>query len=536
MDSLFKESNRVERENANETHTSDGDSFHVKKKLKTEHIQEVGDSAPIQESTVSHSEKESQEFTQLSSPLPILTETSIKEEGSPRQTQSFGTQNNLPEGAPSAPQSGQIDPHPSKFRLEVEDPQGNVLLPKEDSDFPHSPSSWSSHRSPDSSPNGPQINFLSANAETRRELTPRYTPSPVGSRNSSPTPPIDPRRAMIEGQHQQLQHQQQQTQHQQAQQQRHFQTQTEESQQAAAQRFPTFAMQNSGIPTLEPSFRNAQHLGPVNQALPTMPQFLAAGPMMGQAQGSLPFMLPSMSSLYNPLDQKKFAGNPMAAAAMTQAQSQMFMGPAMTFPYGMQIPPQGNMFPNPGYVPPNFFYRGPMPGQEAYFKGDASFKMFPTVTRTDNSNFFTLMEEPHVLQRKSYKSENRRMKPNPLIVCLRELTPEEKKIRILGGRVFVTIVDKKGEVLPQNKRDLLKCVKGSLDQTLNEHLAASFCLKILETSEGSTFRLLFTITYNVEGQPMPIEEKVLSRPFAVFSNKHNGASRQRIIEEILSEQ
>lgn len=42
--------------------------------------------------------------------------------------------------------------------------------------------------------------------------------------------------------------------------------------------------------------------------------------------------------------------------------------------------------------------------------------------------------------------------------------------------------------------------------------------KILDTSEGTLFRLCFTVVYNVEGIGV-CEEKVLSRPFQVYSNR-----------------
>jgi hypothetical protein len=44
------------------------------------------------------------------------------------------------------------------------------------------------------------------------------------------------------------------------------------------------------------------------------------------------------------------------------------------------------------------------------------------------------------------------------------------------------------------------------------------CLQILETSEGTLFRLMFVVTYTLDGVGQ-VEEKILSRPFQVYSNK-----------------
>jgi len=62
-------------------------------------------------------------------------------------------------------------------------------------------------------------------------------------------------------------------------------------------------------------------------------------------------------------------------------------------------------------------------------------------------------------------------------------------------------------------------------QPLSPSLTSSFSLKVVETSDGNQFRLLFTVSYTVEGVIGSIEEKVMSRPFLVFSNRTKNAKR-----------
>lgn len=44
---------------------------------------------------------------------------------------------------------------------------------------------------------------------------------------------------------------------------------------------------------------------------------------------------------------------------------------------------------------------------------------------------------------------------------------------------------------------------------------------MMNTAEGDTFRLLFSVTYRLKGVETPFDDKVLSRSFVVYSNKHN---------------
>jgi len=150
------------------------------------------------------------------------------------------------------------------------------------------------------------------------------------------------------------------------------------------------------------------------------------------------------------------------------------------------------------------------------------------------NNRFVLLEQPNVRQRKSYKNENRYLLPNPLVVALRDdLT--EKNFRISDGIASVRLVNADGDDLPSGKTNLLETADGGLCQNLDSSAAAHFSLKILETSDGAMFRLLITVQYNLESSPgappVPTEEKILSRPFQVFSNrKKNNKERPVVID------
>jgi hypothetical protein len=130
-----------------------------------------------------------------------------------------------------------------------------------------------------------------------------------------------------------------------------------------------------------------------------------------------------------------------------------------------------------------------------------------------------LLEQPNEVQRKSYKNENRCLLPNPLTVCQKEFLPEDKRGQIpMDGTVTVTLVDQDGEDLPPNKAHMLDSIERSTTQPLDENLTAQFSLKIMETSEGNMVRLMFTVRYRLKSLGQ-CEEKILSRPFVVYSNR-----------------
>jgi hypothetical protein len=142
----------------------------------------------------------------------------------------------------------------------------------------------------------------------------------------------------------------------------------------------------------------------------------------------------------------------------------------------------------------------------------------PASTTNNYSGRFILLEQPNVRQRKSYKNENRYVLPNPLSICAREEVPGEKAPRILEGMASVMLVGAEGQELPPSKASILESPEGGLVQPFDSNLSAHFSLKILDTSEGSMYRLLFTITFTLEGVGA-CEEKILSRPFQVYSNR-----------------
>jgi len=139
-----------------------------------------------------------------------------------------------------------------------------------------------------------------------------------------------------------------------------------------------------------------------------------------------------------------------------------------------------------------------------------------------NLGRFKLREQPHETQRKSYKNENRCILPNPLIITTRD--PHSDLARVIVGQVSVRLVSGDGKELPTGKQESLSSSDG-LSHPLDEKGSASFSLKITDTSEGNTFRLLFVVSYTMDGIGQ-CEERILSNPFGVFSNrKKNPKSR-----------
>lgn len=132
-----------------------------------------------------------------------------------------------------------------------------------------------------------------------------------------------------------------------------------------------------------------------------------------------------------------------------------------------------------------------------------------------NLGRFKLREQPHETQRKSYKNENRCILPNPLMIITRD--PHSDIARVIIGNVTVRLVGGDGKELPTGKQESLSSSEG-LSHTLDEKSTASFSLKITDTSEGSTFRLLFIVSYTMDGIGQ-CEERILSNPFGVFSNR-----------------
>lgn len=146
-----------------------------------------------------------------------------------------------------------------------------------------------------------------------------------------------------------------------------------------------------------------------------------------------------------------------------------------------------------------------------------------------SSGLFILLEQPNEIQRKSYKRENRCLLPNPFIICMRELTEEEKKSPpeiLKGGVVHLKLVNADGLELPPHKQNALESVDGGLVHYLDQDHTTCFSAKALETSEGVSFRLVFLVSYQLKGVGK-VNEKIISRSFSVYSNKHNRNSKKK---------
>lgn len=83
---------------------------------------------------------------------------------------------------------------------------------------------------------------------------------------------------------------------------------------------------------------------------------------------------------------------------------------------------------------------------------------------------------------------------------------------------ILTSVDKEGLELPLEKKDLLQCPDGSLSQPLSSSLTADFVFRLSGTSEGHSFRILFIVNYLLQDD-LPCEERIVSRPFMVYSTR-----------------
>jgi hypothetical protein len=64
--------------------------------------------------------------------------------------------------------------------------------------------------------------------------------------------------------------------------------------------------------------------------------------------------------------------------------------------------------------------------------------------------------------------------------------------------LFVSLVDKDGNELPEDKRNSLQCVDGLLTRPLDKHHKSSFLLKVTQTSDGDLFRLKFIVEYRLQ--------------------------------------
>lgn len=79
-------------------------------------------------------------------------------------------------------------------------------------------------------------------------------------------------------------------------------------------------------------------------------------------------------------------------------------------------------------------------------------------------------------------------------------------------------MDSNGEVYTSSKVPALTCVEGGLTKQLNSQGCVFFSLKVLQTSDGETFRLQFHVKYEAD-EIGSCEEYITTRPFCVYSNK-----------------
>jgi len=243
------------------------------------------------------------------------------------------------------------------------------------------------------------------------------------------------------------------------------------------------------------------------------------------------FVLPQYSPIHPNPSSILYMSNIMAIRAMENPSYTLI--PGLPFPY--PVMPQPSFYPGKEYQTPQMYHMFPgniqnmeqekglteppllqlepsqymhQPSVEVHPHRDAPFQI-PEICR------FCIDEEPNTKQRKSYKSENRYILPNPVVICLRSTTAELQPI--LAGNVSVCLVSDSVKSLPRSKQNSLSTPEGSLTKTITDHFTCEFSLKLLDTSEGMNYKLLFVVQYTtVAGK---FEERIHSRAFEVFSNR-----------------
>jgi len=176
-------------------------------------------------------------------------------------------------------------------------------------------------------------------------------------------------------------------------------------------------------------------------------------------------------------------------------------------------------------IPPPSYYFDPRT-QPFYYPSTAvkqeQLKDLPQIQR------FALVEQPSTRQRKSYKNENRYIVPNPLSVAAKSVPFDYPNI--LRGMVTAKLVDEDGNLISSDKGNILESVDGSLSQLFcAPSLSADFSLKVLQTSQGTMYRLLFIVSYVTESFGN-CEEKIYSRPFMVHSNRRKNSKEKPIVQ------
>jgi hypothetical protein len=118
--------------------------------------------------------------------------------------------------------------------------------------------------------------------------------------------------------------------------------------------------------------------------------------------------------------------------------------------------------------------------------------------------------------------------PNPLQIVLKKDFLQAANY-VLDGVVSVKLMLIDGKELPSEKQNMLQSVDEGLKHSLDLAKGTNFSLKaslnqlilkniqVLDTTDGTNVRLLFTITYRIRGNRI-CEERVLSNAFEVCSN------------------
>ena len=148
---------------------------------------------------------------------------------------------------------------------------------------------------------------------------------------------------------------------------------------------------------------------------------------------------------------------------------------------------------------------------------------------------FKLLIEPYEKQRKAYRTENRFLLPNPLILkadeCItKKLVYAVAKVKLVGqhGEDIEAMKVRQGQEQP---------IEGNLMKVFDSNGLARFSLKCSITSEKQRFRLLFTICYQLrsEEEATPIETSSVSSSSMSSSSSPLTSSDQSLMAIVVSE-
>lgn len=141
-----------------------------------------------------------------------------------------------------------------------------------------------------------------------------------------------------------------------------------------------------------------------------------------------------------------------------------------------------------------------------------------TATAPSVQNCFKLAAQPHEKQRKAYQNEKRHLLPHPLTVAYNGGSAED----IVRGEVSVRMLAVKS-ISENNQMQTEAMEEGSLGGQTTLQLSkrgncqAAFSLNVFKTTGAKKYVLEFTVRYDTKQGHY--EEKIISRPFAVSSNR-----------------